>query len=63
MSFGKNELTIKECITTYAKENSASGKVLEKLGFRFIQEESYICNGGEIETTGIRVMWKDDMKS
>ena len=63
MLFAKNELTIKECITTYAKENSASGKVLEKLGFRFVQEESYICNGGEIETTGIRVKWNSDTKS
>ena len=27
------------------EENLSSGRVLEKLGFRFIREESYVCNG------------------
>ena len=45
-------MKIKEISTTYAIENSVSGHVLQKLGFQFIKEVPYECNGGDIVTTG-----------
>lgn len=45
-------MKIKEISTTYAIDNSASGYVLQKLGFQFIKEVPYKCNGGDIVTTG-----------
>lgn len=33
MTFAKNVLQIKECIAVHSIENSASGRVIEKLGF------------------------------
>lgn len=41
MLFAENELKITQCVTTYAKANTASGRVLEKLGFRYVCEEPY----------------------
>lgn len=46
---GKN---IKEIGTSYAIENPASGRVLQKLGFQFVKEIDYECNGGELVTKG-----------
>ena len=57
MLFAKEKLHTNECITTYAKANPASGRILEKLGFKFLHEEPYLCSNGEIETEGIRVVW------
>lgn len=45
-------MKIKEISTTYAIENPASGRVLQKLGFQFIKEVPYECNGGDTVTTG-----------
>lgn len=46
-------MKIKEISTAYAVENPASGRVLRKLGFQFVKEIPYECNGGDLVTTGI----------
>ena len=53
MKFAETELGMKECITTYAKANDSSAKVLHKLGFRDEKEIVYECSGGDIVTDGI----------
>ena len=52
MKYAVKVMKIKEISTTYAIENSASGYVLQKLGFEFIKEVPYECNGGDIVTMG-----------
>lgn len=52
MQYAEEELKMEECITVCAKENPASGRVLQKLGFQYVKEVPYECNGGEIVTTG-----------
>ena len=52
MKYAVEVMKIKEISTTYAIENPASGHVLQKLGFRFMKEVPYECNGGDIVTTG-----------
>ena len=52
MKYAVEIMKIKEMSTTYAIENSVSGHVLQKLGFQFIKEVPYECNGGDIVTTG-----------
>lgn len=44
---------IKEIATTYAVENQASARVLEKLHFNNEKEIMYECSGGEIITKGM----------
>jgi ribosomal-protein-alanine N-acetyltransferase len=44
-------MKINEISTSYATENLASCRVLQKLGFQFIKEP-YECNRGDIVTTG-----------
>ncbi len=39
--------------STYAVENKRSGNVLKKLGFEFVKEIPYVCNGGKTVTTCI----------
>lgn len=46
-------MKIKQISTTYAVDNQASCHVLQKLGFKYIKEVPYHCNGGDIVTTGI----------
>lgn len=43
MKYAVEVMKIKEISTTYAIENSASGHVLQKLGFQFIKEVPYEC--------------------
>lgn len=45
-------MKINEISTSYAIENLASGRVLQKLGFQFVKEIPYECSGGDIVTTG-----------
>ena len=52
MKYGAEVLGIKEYVTSCAVENKASARVLEKLGFRYVKEIPYECNGGEIKTSG-----------
>ncbi|QAA33686.1 GNAT family N-acetyltransferase [Clostridium manihotivorum] len=47
ISFIKEQLDIKEIMGRHAKENPASGKVLEKLGFEYIRDIPYECNRGK----------------
>ena len=47
IKFAKEELEIKEIMGRHAKENSVSGKVLEKLGFTYIKDIPYECNMGK----------------
>lgn len=47
IKFAKEELKIKEIVGRHAKENIASGIVLEKLGFIYIKDIPYECNGGK----------------
>ena len=53
MKYAVEDMQIKEISTTYAKENSASGNVLKKLGFVIEKEVPYVCSGGELTTTGV----------
>lgn len=52
MSYAENTLGIHEFIAIHAIENPASGRIIEKLGFRYEKDVPYECNGGEITTTG-----------
>ena len=54
ISFAKEELGITEIVGRYAKENPASGKVMDKLGFRFEKEIPYECNNGTVLREGIQ---------
>ena len=54
ISFAKGELGISEIVGRYAKENPASGKVMEKLGFQFEKEIPYECNNGTVLREGIQ---------
>jgi len=47
IKFAKEELNIKEIMGRHAKENPASGKILEKLGFIYIKDIPYECNLGK----------------
>jgi ribosomal-protein-alanine N-acetyltransferase len=53
----KNTLGIKECATAHAIENPSSGRVLEKLGFKYEKEVPYVYSMGELETTGKYYSW------
>lgn len=52
MKYAVDVMKVEEISTSYAIENPASGHVLQKLGFQFIKEIPYECNGGDIMTTG-----------
>lgn len=45
--FAKEELKQKELFCCHAKENVASGKVMEKVGFRYVKDGSYTSFDGE----------------
>ena len=54
VSFATEELNIPEIVGRYAKENPASGKVMEKLGFQFEKEIPYECNNGTVLREGVQ---------
>lgn len=58
MAFAEKELGMTECITTYAKVNTASANVLHKLGFLDECEIAYECSGGEMVTEGWMCRYK-----
>lgn len=60
MDYAVEKLHIKECIAIHAVENSASGNVIQKLGFHYEKEVPYECNGGEIHTTGKFYRFKNE---
>ncbi|WP_017210338.1 GNAT family N-acetyltransferase [Clostridium beijerinckii] len=47
IKFAKEDLGIKEIMGRHAEENPASGKILDKLGFSYIRNIPYECNGGK----------------
>ena len=57
ISFAVEELQISEIVGRYAKENPASGRVMEKLGFQYEKEIPYECNDGAIMREGIQCRW------
>lgn len=48
------ELGITEIVGRYAKENPASGKVMEKLGFQYEKDIPYECNNGTVMREGVQ---------
>ena len=46
IKFAKEKLRIKDIMGRHAKENPASGNILEKLGFTYIKDIQYECNRG-----------------
>lgn len=52
MKYAVDVMKVKEISTAYARENTASGHVLQKLGFKYVKEVPYECNGGDIATIG-----------
>lgn len=52
MRYAVNVKNIKEIAASYAIDNSASGRVLQKLGFQYVKEIVYECSGGELVTKG-----------
>ena len=57
ISFAVEELQISEIVGRYAKENPASGRVMEKLRFQYEKEIPYECNDGAIMREGIQCRW------
>lgn len=58
MAFAADRLGLEECVTTYAKVNTASARVLHKLGFADEAEIPYECSGGELIVDGIRCRYR-----
>jgi len=54
IAFAKNELHITEIVGRYAKENPASGNVMQKLGFRYEKDIPYACNNGTVLREGVQ---------
>lgn len=47
------ELGVRQITAEYAKENTGSAKVLEKLGFRFVRDIRYTCTVGRDVYDGV----------
>lgn len=54
IKYAVESLGIRRISTTYALANKASERVLQKLGFSFVEEVPYECNGKDIVTRGRR---------
>lgn len=54
IDFAVNQLKIFQIVGRYAKENLASGHVMNKLGFKYEKDIPYICNNGTIKREGIQ---------
>lgn len=52
LEYAANVLKMKECIAIQAYENTASEKVIKKLGFICEKTVPFRCNGGKITTKG-----------
>lgn len=53
ISFAKDTLGVKELVGRYAKENSASGNVMKKLGFVYCKDIPYEANEGKVQYEGV----------
>ncbi len=58
INYGRNILKLEELVGRYAKENPASGKVMEKLGFRYCKDIPYEANEGKNHYEGIECRLK-----
>lgn len=54
INFAKAELNLTQIVGRYAKENPASGKVMDKLGFTCEKDILYECNNGTVLREGIQ---------
>ncbi|MDD3368534.1 MAG: GNAT family N-acetyltransferase [Lachnospiraceae bacterium] len=54
LDFVREKLGIHEVVGRYAKENPASGHVMEKLGFQYEKDIPYECNNGAVLREGIQ---------
>lgn len=52
LSFGKDELRLERIVARFALENKASGRVLEKLGFRYERDVDYVSGNGAVVLPG-----------
>ena len=54
IDFAVKQLKLSQIVGRYAKENTASGHVMDKLGFKYEKDIPYICNNGTIKREGIQ---------
>lgn len=54
LEFAVRELKLTEVVGRYAKENPASGKVMQKLGFKYEKDIPYECNEGTVKREGVQ---------
>lgn len=52
MNYAIHTLEVTEFTAAHAVENPASGNVIKKLGFEYVREIEYICNGEKLHTIG-----------
>ena len=54
VDFAREQLEISQIVGRYAKENPASGNVMNKLGFKYEKDIPYECNDGAVKREGIQ---------
>ncbi len=54
LEFAVRELKLTEVVGRYAKENPGSGKVMQKLGFKYEKDIPYECNEGTVKREGVQ---------
>lgn len=54
IDFAKGQLELSQIVGRYAKENTASGNVMDKLGFKYEKDIPYECNDGTVMREGIQ---------
>ena len=54
LDFTQTKLGVVEVVGRYAKDNPASGRVMEKLGFQSETEIIFPCNDGSVMRPGIQ---------
>lgn len=52
LEYAANVLKMTECIAIHADENTASERVIKKLGFSYEKTVLFKCDGGKIATKG-----------
>lgn len=62
MEFATDRLGISVIIGRYAKENPASGNVMDKLGFKYEKDIPYECNDGAVMREGIQCRYESGIK-
>lgn len=54
LDFAQTKLGVAEVVGRYAKDNPASGRVMEKLGFQYEKDILFPCNDGSVIRPGIQ---------